>query len=83
MMEWQSIGYQGLDRKACPYQWREIMEHVETRVSKVTLISTGEMPVREDVRKAVQKFGEEGTDWFKRFMETPDVAEYPPVAPIS
>jgi hypothetical protein len=83
MMEWQSIGYQGLDRKACPYQWREIMEHVETRLSKVTLMSVGEVPVREDLRNAVKKFGEEGTDWFKRFLETPDGAEYPPVAPIS
>jgi ribonuclease HI len=62
MLEWQSIGYEGLDRKACPHQWREIMEHAETRLSKVTLISAGEAPVREDIRNAVKRFGEEGTD---------------------
>jgi hypothetical protein len=82
MLEWQSIGYQGLDRKACPHQWREIMAHVETRLSKVTLISTRESPVREDLWNAVKKFGEEGIDWLKRFMETPVGAEYPPVAPL-
>jgi hypothetical protein len=82
MLEWQSIGYEGLDRKACPYQWREIMEHVETRLSKVTLISTRDSPVREDLWNAVRKFGEEGIEWYKRFLETPDGAEYPPVAPL-
>jgi hypothetical protein len=82
MLGWQSVGYEGLDRKACPYQWREIMDHVETRLSKVTLISTGEIPVREDIRHAVKTFGEEGTDWLKRLMETPVGAEYPPAAPL-
>jgi hypothetical protein len=82
MLEWQSIGYEGLDRKACPYQWREIMEHVETRLSKVTLISTRDSPVREDLWNAVRKFGEEGIEWYKMFLETPDGAEYPPVAPL-
>jgi hypothetical protein len=83
MLEWQSIGHQGLDRKACPYQWREIMAHVETRLAKVTLIRASEVPVLEGVQKAVLKFGQEGIEWYQRFLETPDGAEYPPVAPIS
>jgi hypothetical protein len=82
MLEWQSIGYKGLDREACPYQWKGIMEHVETRLSKVTLMRLGDTPVTEGIRNAVMKFGEEGVDWYKRFLETLDGAEYPPVAPL-
>jgi hypothetical protein len=82
MLAWQSIGYQGLDREACPYQWKGIMEHVETRLSKVTLMRFGDTAITEGIRQAVEKFGEEGVDWYKRFLETPDGAEYPPVAPL-
>jgi hypothetical protein len=82
MVEWQSIGYQGLDRAACPYQWKGIMEHVETRLSKVTMIRLSDTQVIEGIHKAVWKFGNEGIDWYTRFMETPDGAEYPPVAPL-
>jgi ribonuclease HI len=82
MLGWQSVGYEGLDRKACPHQWREIMEHVETRLSKATLISTRDSPVREDLWNAVKKYGAEGIEWYKGFLETPDGAEYPPVAPL-
>jgi hypothetical protein len=46
------------------------------------MISARDSPVREDVRHAVLKYGEEGIDWHKRWLETPDGAEYPPVAPI-
>jgi hypothetical protein len=58
------------------------MEHVETRLSKVTLISTRDSPVRDDLWNAVKKFGGEGIDWYQRFMETPVGAEYPPAAPL-
>jgi hypothetical protein len=82
MLAWKSIDYQGLDRKACPHYWQDIMGHAETRLSRVTMVSASEMPVREDLRSAVQKFGMEGLEWYQRFMETPDGAEYPPVAPL-
>jgi hypothetical protein len=53
MLEWQSIGCKGLDREACPYQWKGIMEHVETRLSKVTLMRIGDTAITEEIRNAV------------------------------
>jgi hypothetical protein len=82
MLAWKSIGYEGLDRKACPHYWQDIMGHAETRLSKVTMMSASEMLVREDLRSAIQKFGMEGIEYYQRWMETPDGAEYPPVAPL-
>jgi hypothetical protein len=70
------------DREACPYQWKGIMEHVETRLSKVTLIRSGDTAITEGIRNAVIKYGQERIDWFRRFLETPDGAEYPPAAPL-
>jgi hypothetical protein len=43
---------------------------------------SGDTDITEGIRQAVMKFGEEGVDWYKRFLETPDWAEYPPVAPL-
>jgi hypothetical protein len=42
MLAWQSIGYKGLDRGACPFQWKGIMEHVETRVEQVMTVKSGD-----------------------------------------
>jgi hypothetical protein len=42
MMAWREIGYKGLDRSACPFQWKGIMEHVEKRIGAVTMVTPGE-----------------------------------------
>jgi hypothetical protein len=82
MLQWKEASYEGLDRKACPHYWQDIMEHAETRLSKVTMMSSSDNPVWEELRSAVQKYGLEGIEWYQRFLETPDGAEYPPAAPL-
>jgi hypothetical protein len=62
MVQWQSIGFEGLDREACPYQWKGIMEHVETRLSKVTMVKLSDTPVIEGIHSAVWRFGAEGIE---------------------
>jgi hypothetical protein len=42
MLACKSIGYEGLDRDACAYQWKRIMESAETRVANVTVIRSEE-----------------------------------------
>jgi hypothetical protein len=39
MLGWKSVNYQGLDRNACPPQWKWIMGHVKTRVDEVILFA--------------------------------------------
>jgi hypothetical protein len=84
MLAWKSVDYQGLDRKACPHYWQDIMEHAETRLSKVTMMNASNTQVREDLQSALQKFAMEGIEWHQRYMETPVGlgAEPPPVAPL-
>jgi hypothetical protein len=82
MLAWKSIGYQGLDRDACAYQWKGIMENMETRLANVTLVRSEESGITERIRNAAVKYGLEGVDWYRGFLETPDGAEYPPVAPL-
>jgi ribonuclease HI len=59
MLRWKSIDYKGLDREACPYQWKGIMEHVETRLSNVTLVRSGDTAIEERIRRAVTLYGHE------------------------
>jgi hypothetical protein len=47
------------------------MEHAETRLSKVTMMSLSDNPVWGELRSAVQKYGLEGIEWYQRYMETP------------
>jgi hypothetical protein len=35
-----------------------------------------------EFKEAVRKYGIEGLEWYRRYMETPDGAEYPPAAPL-
>jgi hypothetical protein len=57
MLAWQAVGYQGLDRGACPYQWKGIMEHVETRLEKVTMVRSGDSEIAEKIRNAATMYG--------------------------
>jgi hypothetical protein len=83
MMGWKEVGYQGLDRNACPLQWKRIMEHVEQRIGNVTLVKSSEMVVDQKIRHAVSLYGDERVQWHRDFMATPDGAEYPPAVPWS
>jgi hypothetical protein len=83
MLAWQSIGYQGLDRGACPFQWKGIMEHVETRVEKATMVKSGDSDVTQRIRNAVSLYGIEGVGWYREFLATPVEGDYPPTAPFS
>jgi hypothetical protein len=83
MMGWKSVGYQDLDRNACPLQWKGIMEQVEQRLCNVTLVRLSEMEIEPKIQQAVSLYGQEGVQWYREFLATPDGAEYPPVAPWS
>jgi hypothetical protein len=82
MIAWKDADYQGLDRKACPHYWEDIMGHAETRLSKVTMYHINDREVWPPFKEAVRKYGMEGIEWYRRFMETPDGGEYPPAAPL-
>jgi hypothetical protein len=45
MLQWKEANYEGIDRKACPHYWQDIMEHAETRLSKATMTSVRDNPV--------------------------------------
>jgi hypothetical protein len=73
-----------LDRKACPHYWEDIMGHAETRLSKVTMIHANEESVWPEFKEAVRKYGMEGIEWYRSYLETQVGlgAEPPPVAPL-
>jgi hypothetical protein len=81
MMAWREIGYQGLDRDACPSQWKGIMEHVEQRIGVVTLVKFSDIIVDQKMHQAVSLHGEEGVQWYRELLATPLGNEYPPEAP--
>jgi hypothetical protein len=83
MLAWQAVGYQGLDRGACPYQWKGIMEHVEARLEKVTMVRSGDSDIAERIRNAATMYGREGVDWYRDLLATPVGGDYPPTAPLS
>jgi hypothetical protein len=56
MLGWKAVGYQGLDRSACPPQWKGIMEHVETRVDQVRMVKLSESDIEQKIRTPVVKF---------------------------
>jgi hypothetical protein len=84
MLAWKDADYEGLDRKACPHYWQEIMGHTETRLSTVTMMHINSNPVWPEFKEAVTKYGMEGIEWYQRYLETPLGlgAEPPPVAPL-
>jgi hypothetical protein len=83
MMGWKEVGYQGLDQNACPLQWKGIMEHVEQRISWLTMVKLSEMDIDPKIRNAVSLHGYEGIQWYRDFMATPVGMEYPPAVPWS
>jgi hypothetical protein len=78
MLGWQSVGYQGLDRKACPPQWKGIMNHVETRVDQVRMVKLSESDIEPKIRNAVALFTHEGVNWYREFLATPVGGDYRP-----
>jgi hypothetical protein len=80
-MAWREIGYKGLDRDACPFQWKGIMEHVEQRIGAVTMVRISEIELDQKMHRAVSIYGEEGIHWYHDVLATPVGAEYPPAAP--
>jgi hypothetical protein len=83
MLAWESIGCKGLDRGACPYQWKEIMEHVETRVEQMRMVKSGDSDIAQRIRNAASLYGIEGLSWYREFLATPVGGDYPPTAPCS
>jgi hypothetical protein len=83
MLAWKSVGYQGLDRGACPYHWKGIMEHVETRLENVTLVRSGDSDIAERIRNAAILHGHEEVDWYREILATPVEGDYPSTAPLS
>jgi hypothetical protein len=84
MLAWKDADYQGLDRKACPHYWEDIMGHAETRLSKVTMVHINDESVWPEFKEAVGKYGMEGIEWYRRYLETQVGlgVEPPPVAPL-
>jgi hypothetical protein len=83
MSGWKAVGYQGLDRNACPPQWKGIMGYVETRVYEVRMVKLSESDIEPRIRNAVILFAHEGIQWYREFLETPVGGDYPPAAPWS
>jgi hypothetical protein len=83
MMGWKEAGYQGLDQNPCPLQWKGIMQHVEQRISNVTVVKLDEMDIDPKIRNAATLYGNEGVTSYREFLATPDGAELPPTAPWS
>jgi hypothetical protein len=81
MMAWREVGYKGLDRNACPFQWKGIMEHVEQRIGVVTMVKIQDIVIDQKMYQAVSMYGEEGIHWFRDWMATPVGGAYPPSAP--
>jgi hypothetical protein len=81
MLCWKSVGYQGLDRSACPSQWKGIMEHVETRVDQVRMVKLSESDIGPRIKNAVVLFAREGINWYRELLATPVGGDYPPAAP--
>jgi hypothetical protein len=81
MMAWREIGYKGLDRDACPSQWKRIMEHVEQRIGVVTMVKLSDIIVDQKMHQAVSMYGDEGVHWYREFLATPVGGEFPPAAP--
>jgi hypothetical protein len=83
MMGWKSVGYQGLDRNACPLQWKGIREHVEKRIPDVEMVKLRDSNIDPKIRNAVTLYAPEGVQWYRELIATPVGGEYPPVAPWS
>jgi hypothetical protein len=81
MMAWREIGYKGLDRDACPSQWKRIMEHVEQRIGAVTMVKFRDIVTDPKMHQAVSMYGDEGIQWYREFMATPLGGDFPPAAP--
>jgi hypothetical protein len=81
MMGWGEIGYKGLDRETCPFQWKRIMEHVEQRICVVTMVKLSDIIVDQKMHQAVSMYGDEGIHWYREFMATPVGGDFPPTAP--
>jgi hypothetical protein len=83
MLGCKSVDYQGLDRGACPPQWKGIMKHVETRLNQVRMVKLSEPDIEPRIKNAVVLFAYEGVQWYKDFLATPVGGDYPPAAPWS
>jgi hypothetical protein len=81
MLGWKAVGHQGLDRNACPPQWKGIMGHVETRVDEVRRMKLSESDIEPRIRNAVVLFANEGINVYREFLATPVGGDYPPTAP--
>jgi hypothetical protein len=58
------------------------MEGCEERLANVTLVRSGDTDILDNIKNAGLKYGHEGSGWYRRLLETPVGAEYPPAAPI-
>jgi hypothetical protein len=70
MMAWREIGYKGLDRDACPFQWKGIMKHVEQRIGVVTMVKFSDIMVDQKMHQAVSMYGDEGVPCYREVLAT-------------
>jgi hypothetical protein len=59
MMQWKSVGYEGLDRDACQPQWKEIMGSPEGRTRGVVMVKLSECQVNPSILEALTLYGQE------------------------
>jgi hypothetical protein len=60
MMEWKSLNYQGLDRDACPYQWKGIIGYLEGRTRGLEMAKMETMGIDQAILKAATMYAHEG-----------------------
>jgi hypothetical protein len=82
MMQWQSVGYQGLDRNECPGTWSCIMRDVEEWHRRVQgSVGTGERIPQ--VKNAAQLHAREVTSLLEELLRRPVDSKEPSVPPWS
>jgi hypothetical protein len=81
MMEWKSLHYQGLDRSACPYQWKGIMGVLKGLTRGLEMMKLETMVVDQAIVKAAVLYAQEGILWLREDIATPVDAVRRPEAP--
>jgi hypothetical protein len=83
MMDWKAKRYQGLDRDACPPQWKGIMGSLEGRTQGVTVAKITERLTDSTMLDAIKAYATEAVPRLEEDLTLPVDAYRQPEAPWS
>jgi hypothetical protein len=81
MMQWKSVGYEGLDRDACPPEWKETMGGLEGRTRGVMMLKLRECQVNPSIVEALRLDRQEAIPRLQEDLALPVDAYHRPEAP--